>query len=141
MFVTPQEIKTHIYAEVGDAISQGDTALLQSAIDAAIAEAKGYCSRYRIDQLFDNVDADPDYVKDAVLHTHVKNIAKWNFIGLSNPSIDYDDAETRYNMAISWLGKVQSGKIVPPLWPPLLEPDEANTFFHVKSNPKRTNHY
>lgn len=141
MFLTEEEMTTHIYEEVGEAISQGDETLLESAIESAVSEAKGYCSRFNIPQVFDNADADPDYVKDAVLLMHVKSMAKWHFIGLSNPSIDYDDAQTRYEQAISWLLKIQNGKVVPYGWPPAVEPEGAHTFFHFKSNPKRRNHY
>lgn len=139
-FLTPAQLKTHIYPGVSTAISKGDVTILPDAIEAAIAEAKGYCSRYRIEQLFDNVDVDPAWKADAILLMHVKSLAKWHFIALANPNIDYEEAQVRYNLAIDWLTKVQSGKFVPDNWPPIT-PDEKSTFFHIKSNPKRLNHF
>jgi phage gp36-like protein len=140
-FLTPDEMKTHIYPNVQNVISQDDATLLQDAIDAAILEAKGYCSRYRIAQLFDNEDAEDPFVKDSILLRHCKNIAKWHFIGLANPDLDYDDAELRYSQAISWLTKVQKGAIVPPDWPQATAFEGAETFFHVKSNEPRNNYF
>lgn len=141
MFVTKAEMKTHIYDGVAKLISEDDDEKLESAIEAAIIEAQGYCSRFDIAEIFDNESGDPNYRKDPTLAAHVKSIAKWFFIGLSNPQIDYDDAELRYNQAIKWLEKIQSGKIVPPGWPPAVQPEGADTFFHYKSNKKRRNHY
>lgn len=140
-FVTPAIMNTHIYGNVQDVISQGDATLLEEAIEAAEAEAKGYLSRYRVAQLFDNVDSDPDYSKDKILLMHVKSMAKWHFIQLANPSIDYDDAELRYNRAISWLKDVQKGTVVPVGWPPAEQFEGAETFFHVKSNDPRNNYF
>lgn len=138
--ITIAQLNTHIYPDVQDLISENDATKLQAAIDAAIIEAQGYLSRYRLDQLFDNVDADVDYVPDPVLQMNIKHLAKWHFIGLANPSIDYEDAQTRYDQAIKWFMNIQNGKIVPRKWPPAT-PDEISTFFHIKSNRKRRNHY
>lgn len=139
-FLTILQMKTHIYPNVSTAISQGDATILQSAIDAAIMEAKGYCSRYRVEQLFDNIDADVAWVADPTLHMYVKSIAKWHFINVGNQNIDYEVASTRYEQAISWLKSIQNGKSVPVNWPPKT-PDGKETFFHMSSNPKRRNHF
>lgn len=139
-FLPITELKTHIRTNVSTAITQGDTTIVQSAIDTAVTEAKGYCSRYRIAQLFDNEDADSSWIADATLLMHVKSIAKWHLIGLGNTNIDYEDAQIRYGQATDWLKLVQSGKVVPPGWPPAT-PADKSTFFHMKSNPKRRNHF
>lgn len=139
-FLTITDMKTHIYGGTRDLIAQGDLTLLQSAIDAAIEEAKGYMSRFRIEQIFDNVDEDDNWVADKVLQLHCKNIAKWNFMGISNANIEYEDAQVRYERAIKWLQDIQAGKIVPVNWQPA-EPEKLATFFHISSNRKRGNHY
>jgi phage gp36-like protein len=139
-FLTPTQMKTHMEPGISNAISQGDASLLQSAIDAAIMEAKGYCSRYRVEQLFDNVDAVVGWVADPTLMMYVKNIAKWHFINIGNQNIDYEVAQARYDQAISWLKSIQSGKAVPVNWPPKT-PDGKETFFHMSSNTKRKNHF
>lgn len=134
--ITIAQMKTHIYTGVQNIVSQGDSTIIQNAIDAAIAEAKGYCSRYNLDLLFDN-----PVTPDAILVMHVKNMAKWHFIVLANPSIDYDDAQSRYDRAVAWLKDIQNGKVVPPNWELAQPENEKGTFFHYKSNPKRNNHY
>lgn len=133
--LTIAQMKTHINSGVQQIVSQGDNTKLQDAIDAAIAEAKGYCSRFLLDPLFDNV-AEPD----AVLLLHLKNMAKWHFLVLANPAIDYEDALNRYERAIAWLKEVQNGKVVPVNWQPAI-PEDKSTFFHVSSNRKRGNHF
>jgi phage gp36-like protein len=134
--LTIADMKTHLYAGVRNVITQGDTSILQNAIDTAIAEAKGFCSRFNLVLLFDETD-----LPDPILQMHCKNMAKWHFITLANPSIDYTDAETRYDQAIKWLKEVQAARAVPPGWL-LAQPEaERGTYFHVKSNPKRKNHY
>ncbi len=139
-FITVAQMKTHIYTGVSNIVAQGDATIIESAIHAAIAEAKGYCSRYRVEQLFDNVDMNPEWLADPILMMHVKNMAKWHFIVLANPAIDYEDAQSRYDRAIAWLKDIQAGKIVQPGWLPA-EPEDKATFFHVSSNKKRKNHF
>lgn len=139
-FLTTAQMKTHIYPGVSNSISQGDATLLQDAINAAIVEAKGYCNRFKIEQLFDNIEALPGWVADPILLTHVKSLAKWHFMAVANTNIDYEEALTRYDQAIKWLSAVQSGKVTPVNWPPNVEPEKA-TYFHLSSNPKRNNHF
>lgn len=133
--LTVAQMKTHIYTGVQNLISQGDNSIIQDAINAAMAEAKGYCSRYDLAALFDNTTT-----PDPILQMHVKNMAKWHFMSLGNAAIDYDDAKTRYDQAIAWLKGIQKSDNVQPAWP-LAQPEEIGTYFHVKSEPKRKNHY
>ena len=136
VILTEAQMKSHIYPGVQNVISQGDTSFLTDAVTAAISEAKGYCSRYNIDLLFDNTE-----LPDPILQMHLKNMAKWHFIVLANPSIDYQDAETRYDQAVKWLKEVQAGRAVPPGWVLANPEDKKGTFFHVSSQPKRKNHF
>lgn len=139
-FITPEQLKTHVYAGVSNAITRGDVTILQDAINAAIGEAKGYLSRYDTSYMFFNPGNDPEYKKDPTLFMYVKDLAKWHFIQLANPNIDYEAAQIRSEKAIAWLKDIQSGKVVMTDWKPA--PVEAqSTFFHYNSNPKRRNHY
>ncbi|SMO48193.1 phage protein Gp36 family protein [Solitalea koreensis] len=135
-FLTKDELLTHLYGEVIDNISQNDDDIVIAAIDAAIAEAKGYLSRYDLEALF---SADP---KDAILLVRVKDIAVWHFLVLGNQSIELEFREARYTEAVKWLEKIQSGKSVPQGWP-LPTPSESDPagVFKYGSNPKRNNHY
>lgn len=130
MFLTITQMKSHIYPGVSSAISNNDATLLQDAIDAAIDEAKGYCGRYDIAQLFDSGTPRP------MLLNWVKSIAKWQFIGLANPNIDYEDARARYEDATSRLKDIQSGKLIPQDWP-LASPAERSQTWHVSSATKK----
>ncbi len=51
-FLTPAEIKTHLYGPIVDEISRADATILQSAIDAAIAEVKGFLTAYDTEAIF-----------------------------------------------------------------------------------------
>jgi len=131
-FLTPSDLNTHIYDEVVEAISEGDTSILQAAIDAAVAEATLYMSRFDIDGVFALVPKDP------ILLLWMKDIAKWHFIPLANPNVDLEIAEKRYNMAIKSLQKIQDSKAVPKGWPLIAAPnDEQSQQTHVRSNTKR----
>jgi len=134
-FLTPADMKTHVFTGVMDAISDRDDSIMQQAIDAAVNEAKGYCSRYNVDILFAQSPPDP------TLLMYVKNIAKWHFLCLSNANIETEDAHNRYEQAVRWLRDIQAGKTVPYNWPAATAPAGADTFFHVKSNRKRNNHF
>lgn len=134
-FLTIEQMKTHIYQGVREAISDNDMSLMQDAIDAAVEEAKGYCSRYDIVALFDSGTPRP------MLLNYVKSIAKWHFISLANANIDYNDAQIRYEFVTSKFKDIQSGKLVPPGWP-LATPKERSQLFQVSSSTtKRNNHF
>ncbi|MFV0505762.1 MAG: phage protein Gp36 family protein [Bacteroidales bacterium] len=140
-FITSTDITTHLYSEQVDNISREDKTILTSAIDGAIAEAKGYLSAYDIDTIFKATGRR----RNALLLIFVKDIAVWHFINLANPATDYEAREARYKRAVEWLKGVQKGDVVPDL--PKLEtdtdgdgkPDSGAVL--SGSNPKRQNHF
>lgn len=138
-FLTIEQMKTHVFPGVRNAISAQDDSLMQDAIDAAIAEAKGYCSHFDLEQLFNGTN--PGWKPDAMLLKWVKDIAKWNFMGLSNPNIDYDDALARYEQATKKLQDIQAGRLVPQGWPAATPENRANLFQVHSKNPKRNNQF
>jgi phage gp36-like protein len=136
MIVTLADLDTHFYDGILTAITEDNDAIAQSALDAAIAEAKGYCSLYDVDLLFNGSTV------DAILKMRVKDMAKWHLITLSNPNVEYQDALDRYEQALRWLREVQAGKVVPPGWPARTIPTGLNTYFSVSSRrAKRRNDY
>ena len=138
MFVSPEEIYTHLYPESVTAIQGDDERMLQMAIDAAVAEASGYLHRFDKDKIF---KAEPDD-RNALLMYWVKDIAVWHYINIANPGVDWEVRERRYNAAIAWLKGVQKGDIVPDL-PPATDDDgnaQNNTGWAMGSNPKRVQH-
>ena len=116
-FLTKDDLVSHIKAEVIDFITESDDTVVGEAIAAAIEEAKGYLSDYDIDTIFTATGTD----RNPIVLLYTKDIAVWHFINLANPNIEISFRETRYNLAIEWLEKVQSRKTNPaiPLRPSL----------------------
>ena len=111
-FLTTDDFTSRVYAEKINAISRGDITLLPTAINEAIAEAKLALSRFDLTDLFGQAgDA-----RDPILLRWLKDIALWQFIGLANPGLDYDDTELRRNNAIAGLNKIQASGSVPAGW-------------------------
>ncbi|MGB4774745.1 MAG: phage protein Gp36 family protein [Daejeonella sp.] len=136
-YITKYEFTTHIYEEKMDIISRANDSKIIDALTAAVAEATGYLSKYDTTALFAREGED----RDPILMLFMKDLAKWHFCNVSNAGIDLELAKERYDMAIKWLDKVQSGKIVPAGWPYPEGEDAAAFTFIVNSNPKRGNYY
>lgn len=74
MYLTPEELKTHLYGENMESITRGDDTLVICAIDGAIQEAKGYLSAYDKDKIF---AAEGD-TRNQLLLIFIKDIAVWH---------------------------------------------------------------
>lgn len=140
-FLTAAEITTHLYGEVTTEINRNDVSKLDSAIKAAIAEALGYLSGYDVAAIFNAVGDE----RNPILLLYVKDIAVWHYIQLANPGVEMELRQTRYDNAIAWLQKVQSGKTNPALPYPQAPVDPVSgtveNFIKWGSNPKRSNHF
>jgi phage gp36-like protein len=137
--LTEHDFKTRIYPELIDAISREEDHVLDSAMAAAEQEAKGYLHRYDIDALFGATGSD----RDAALLMKLKDIAAWHFIVLANADVQLELTKTRYDEAVEWLGKIQSGKIYYQNWPVPVSgtsPNENDSWI-VASRPKRTTNF
>lgn len=138
MFLQQIEIGTHLYGEVVSEISRLNTEHLNDALKAAEAEAKGYLTAYDIPAVFTAVGDD----RNAILVLFVKDITVWHYIQLANPAVDMELRLKRYERAIEWLEKVQSGKINPGLpYPAVAPPAEPNNYIKWGSNTKRNNNF
>jgi phage gp36-like protein len=139
MYLTADEIYTHLYEETIKAISGDDERSLLMAIKGAIKEAKGYLHAYDTTAEFAKTGDD----RDDLLLIWLKDIAVWHYINIARPSVDIDVRERRYNAAIAWLKGVQKGDIVPD-FPRPVDPEtniETNsTGILIGSNPKRGNY-
>jgi len=134
-YVTIEEIKTHLYEEQVDVITSGDNTILQSAIDAAISEAKGYLRAFDIATEFSKTgDA-----RNSLLIIFLKDIAVWHFVNICNVNTDLGLRMERYKRAIDWLKAVQKGDVVPDL--EALPEDKQTGVILFNSNPKRDNHF
>lgn len=139
-FITPEELKTHLYKENVDVISREDDTIITAAIDAAIQEAWGYLGSYDRDKIF---SAKGDE-RNPLLLIFVKDIAVWHFINLCNAGTELELRQDRYDRAVSWLRQVQKGEVTPCL--PAIDndgdgkPDTAGQYL-FGSNPKRSQHF
>lgn len=136
-FITISELKTHLYTENVDVINRGDDTITQSAIDAAIAEAKSYLGAYDAATIFARTGS----ARNALLVVFVKDIAAWHFLVLCNAGTELQLRQDRYERAIAWLKAVQKGDVNPDL--PLEEDEEGveTGIIIFGSNDKRDNHY
>lgn len=130
------DLTTHLYDEQITVISRNDATLIETAIEAAEGEAKGYLSRYDIAALF----AKETTERDATLLMYLKDMATWNFITLANANADMEFRESRNKQAIAWLKGIQAGKIIPFGWP-LIASETSSSLFHVTSDTKRLTNY
>ncbi|GHV31593.1 hypothetical protein FACS1894177_06520 [Bacteroidia bacterium] len=111
MFVTIEEIKTHLYGESISAISGSDDTILIAAIDAAISEARGYLADFDRNAVF----SAEGNARNALLLVFVKDIAVWHYINLCNAGTELELRLNRYERAVAWLKGVQKGDISPDL--------------------------
>lgn len=137
MYLTIEELRTHMREEYTKLVSRDDQTLVTSAIDGAIAEARSYLSDYDTNYIFSCVEDD----RNALLLIFVKDIAVYHFINLCGAGSFYERREKRYDGAIAWLKGVQKGIIIPDL-PKLTNQDGAKPSpIHLSSNIKRGNHF
>ena len=138
MYLSKNEIKTHLYSDNVDVITRGDSTLVTAAIDAAISEAKGYLSAFDRDAIF---GATGDS-RNALLLTFVKDIASWHLLNLCNAGSDMKLRQERYTRAIEWLKAVQKEDVSPDL--PVVDSTEsfpAAASIRYGSNTKRGQHF
>lgn len=140
-YLVKADLETHIYGENINEITRNDDTKVEKAINAAIAEAKSYLSKYDLSKLF----ADPPDPDDENLKNKVKDLACWHLVKLSNPNINLELFRTGYEDAVAWLTKIMKGQADPQGWP--YRVDDANTPYNESgtiswnSNPKRTNNF
>lgn len=140
-YLTPEELKTHLYKENIDTITRHDETIIMAAIDAAIGEAYGYLGAYDREKIFKAQEDE----RNALLLTFIKDIAVWHFICLSNAGVEIQLRQDRYERAIDWLKAVQRSDIKPNL--PILENSDQEGDskgigeYIFGSNPKRSQHF
>jgi phage gp36-like protein len=135
MYITTDEITTHLGAEQIEAISDGDSTMLQAAIDGALVEAKGYLHAFDIAAELAKTGAQ----RNALLIIFIKDIAVWHFINICNVNTSMEVRQDRYDRAVSWLRQVQKAEVMPDL-PKLPVAEQTGTIIY-NSNQKRSNHF
>jgi phage gp36-like protein len=138
-----EDLATHLYGENTAEIIRGDYAIVTTAIEAGVAEAKSYLSRYNLTKLFDPLAT--GYFADVNLQNKVKDIVCWHLVKLANPNINLELFRTGYEDAIDWFKQVQKGAADPDGWP--YKDDDTATDYpegsgvSMISNTKRSNLY
>lgn len=137
MFITTNELYTHLYAENIKVISRDDDTVLMAAIDAATAEAKGYLAAYDREHIFSQEGNN----RNALLLVFVKDIAVWHFVNLCNAGTEIELRRHRYDRAVDWLKAVQKGDVSPDFPAAQEEKGAPAGIIKYGSNPKRTQHF
>lgn len=138
MFITKEEIKTHLYDYQIDQITDDDDTIVASAIDTAVAEVKSYlANRYDVATIFAQTGTD----RSALIVEHVKVCAVYHLLLLSNVDAIYERYEKAYDRTIEFLKKVADGLLSPDL--PYLQTDTGTPVgtIQLKSNPKFTHSF
>lgn len=138
MYITVDELKTHLYQENVDIMTGSDATILTAAIDGAVQEAKGYLAAYDREAIF----AASGDQRNALLLIFIKDIAVWHFVNLSNAGVSLELRQHRYDRAVAWLKAVQKGDISPDL-PEAKDNTGTATAGVIKfgSNPKKNQHF
>ena len=136
MFLTKEDLQSHLRNELQDLITRGDDTIIAAAIDGAVAEAKGYLGRFDTERIFRAEGAE----RNDLLLIFIKDIATYHLINLTSPGIHYDRREKRYDRAVEWLKAVQRGDVSPDL-PKTEDAETQGGLVYYLSNPKRAQHF
>lgn len=137
MYIDINEITSHLTQETVMVVSNGDTSLLQAAIDGAVVEAKGYLSAFDTAAVFAAVGND----RNQLLLIFIKDIAAWHFLNLCSAGADFRVRQDRYDRAVAWLRAVQKGDVNPDLPRLAVNGQDVGSGILYGSNPKRGQHY
>lgn len=138
MWVTKEDLATHLRNEQIAAIAREDETIVAAAIDGAVAEAKSYLKAFDVDVIFATVATE----RNQLLLIFVKDIAVFHLINLSNVNTGYEMRKQRYDRAIKWLESVQTGQVTPDL--PIKKDESGNaveTRVKFGGNTKREQHF
>lgn len=141
-YLTVDELNTHMHDEIVETITRGDNTIAQAAIDAAMAEARGYLTRFDTAKIF----LASGSKRNQLLLIFIKDIAVWHLCNLCNAGNDIQLRQDRYERAIDWLKAVQRGDVSPDLSarePKAGKNDKNNPVGAIAygSNPKRRQHF
>ncbi len=126
MFITQEELSSVIYEwQLGQLTD--DPAVIDAAIMAAIEEATSYLAlQYDTDKIF----AAKGERRNILLVEHIKSMAVWYLVRLSNADMIFERVKNYYDNAITWLSRIANKKIAPNL--PLLKNEAGEVVGHIK---------
>jgi len=132
MYLSAKELKTTMYAHVIDEITEGDDAIVEQAIAAAIEEVRSYlAARYDTDAIF----AATGRSRNALVLENVKVITIWRVITICNAETIYEMWKERYDRVTDFFRGVAKGTISPSL--PPLKGDDGNVSLQARFGSNR----
>jgi hypothetical protein len=142
-YITPEELKTHVYAYQRNAITEGDDTISEMAIAKAVEECKAYLNpnnkvEYRDGRLQYDTQAifsATGNERNSLIVSLVKDLAMYELVALANVDKVYSTIQDRYDRATDYLTKVAKGYITPSL-PSITINNEVHKAFRVASRPK-----
>jgi len=136
-FINDTDLQREIRAEEITQITRGDDTIAPFAIDAAIAEMKGYLSKfYNVDSIFSQTGTS----RNTLLVNFAIDIAIYIIISTAPPGQNTEDRRARYKRAIDWLKGVSKGEIDTDL-PVIIVTDSVNKRGAVGEHIKRNNNF
>jgi len=140
-FITLSDYDAAIHAEILNAVTRQDDAILEIMEDQAVEEMKGYLSaRYDTDEIFSQTGDD----RHQLIKMFCIDITLYHLHSIHNPQKFPQVRIDRYNRAIEWLKGVQKGDINPDglTLKENADGDQGGaTSFSMDSNQKRINHF
>lgn len=135
MFLDPLDLDNVIYGYQLDQITENDDTIVLQGLAAAEEEAKSYLEPnpnqndyldgrllYDVAVIFAKTGAE----RNALILQHTLTIAKWHIIQLCNADVIYEHAKERYDRAVDWFDKMNSGAVKLSSLP-VLDRTEENT--------------
>jgi phage gp36-like protein len=137
MFITENELYTAIHQQYIDEITREDVVIVPAAIEAALAEMRGYLqNKFDVATIFNTTG----YPRHPLLVQFAKDITVYNLIELDKPGIDNEDRRARYKRAIKWLEDVRDELIITEL-PKISPADIKVQTIYYASKPKKDNYF
>ncbi|MDR0509632.1 MAG: DUF1320 domain-containing protein [Rikenellaceae bacterium] len=114
MLIEIEELRSALYEYQADQIAEDNDTTIRKQILAAEELIRSYLvNRYDVSAIWDAVGDD----RNPLLLEHIKSIAVWYLLRLSNPDVLFEKAEKYYQMTMEWLDKVADGLLNPTLPP------------------------
>lgn len=135
MFLTANEMNTVLYEYQLEQITEGNDAIVMTAINTAIEEVSSYLTGNNKNEWNDGrvqydvaaIFAATGLARNALVLAHVKTCAEWWILQLCNADILYEKAKDRYDRTIDFMKKLAKGDVtissLPVLVPPTVDAD------------------
>ena len=119
MFLQIEDLPSVIYNYQLEQITEGNDAIISTALAAAQEEARSYLTANNMHEFMDGrfvydteaIFAATGNQRNALILQHCIVLAKWHLIILCNADVIYEQAKERYDRSIDWLTKLAKGDV------------------------------